>query len=430
MKIKRDRYLKQLIAKQWNGQIKIITGIRRCGKSVLLFDLFRDYLLQNGVKGTNIISLALDDNANKNYRNPDVLSQYVLNLCSDQSQKYYVLLDEIQYAITKEELRNTQTPVELYGVLVGFLNRKNIDVYITGSNSRLLSSDIRTEFRGRGDKIHVYPLSFQEYFEASGLDKWDAYNEYILYGGMPRLLQLGDDTEKYNYLDGLFEEIYFRDIEERYQIRLPNVLRSLTDDLCSSVGSLTNAAKIAASVNTHFKVNTNSMTISQYLSYLEDSFLFSRAQRYDVKGKRYFEYPSKYYCTDIGLRNIRIGLRQQEESHILENLIYNELCIRGYAVDVGLVTTAETNQEGKQSQKGLEVDFIAHLGPKQYYIQVALNMDDEEKQRKELRPLLAIHDSFRKVVISKSYGKSWVDDQGILRLSVIDFLLDEHALDR
>lgn len=430
MLIKRDRYLNKLIRKEWNGQIKIITGIRRAGKSVLLFELFRDYLIQKGVKESNIIALALDDVINEKYRDPYTLSAYIRNRCSDSSQKYYVFLDEIQYAISNEEMLHPETPIKLYGVLIGFLNLKNIDVYVTGSNSKLLSEDVQTEFRGRGDRIHVYPLSFKEYMEASGLSESKAYDEYSLYGGMPRLLQLDDDEEKYNYLNDLFEGIYFKDIQERYKIKLPNVLRSMTDDLCSSVGSLTNASKIADAVNTHLKVKTNSETISKYLSYLTDSFLFSKAERYDVKGKRYFEYPAKYYCTDIGLRNIRLGLRQQDKPHILESILYNELRIRGYAVDVGIVNITEKNAEGKRTKKDLEVDFIAHLGPKQYYIQSALNMDEEEKEKKELRPLLAIQDSFRKVVISMSYGKSWIDDYGVLRLNVLDFLLDENSLDR
>lgn len=307
---------------------------------------------------------------------------------------------------------------------------KNIDVYVTGSNSKLLSKDVSTEFRGRGDVVHIYPLSFKEFYEASGLDKADAYDEYITYGGMPYLLNLHSDEDKYQYLDELFEEIYFKDIEERYTVMLPGVLRDLTSRLCSSIGSLTNASKISRTVNTAKKVNTDSETISMYLTYLTDSFLFSKAERYDVKGKKYFDYPSKYYCMDVGLRNVRLGLRQQEETHILENVIYNELLMRGFAVDVGMVEVVERNQEGKRKQKSLEVDFIARKGSKKYYIQSALSMDDEDKAKAELRSLLAIKDSFKKIVVSRSYGKSWIDEDGILRLGVMDFLLDEGSINR
>lgn len=430
MLIKRDRYLRQLFGKQWNGRIKILTGIRRCGKSTVLFEIFLQYLLNQKMDRGHIITLALDDDKNKQYRNPEELSKYIRSKCVHPEEKYYVLLDEIQYAISKEELHNPDTPVRLYSVLNGLLHMKNIDVYVTGSNSKLLSRDVSTEFRGRGDTIHIYPLSFTEYYEASGMDKEDAYAEYAMYGGMPYLLNLNTDDEKYDYLDNLFEEIYFKDIEERYAIRLPGVLRDLTSSLCSSVGSLTNASKIAKAVNSMKNVKTDSETISQYLSYLADSFLFSKAERYDVKGKRYFEYPAKFYCTDIGLRNVRLGLRQQEPTHIMENILYNELLVRGYAVDVGVVEAVDRNAEGKRTQKSLEIDFIARKGSKKYYIQSAFSMEDVEKQKMELRPLLAVEDFFKKIVVSKTYGKSWTDDRGILRIGLLDFLMDENSLDR
>lgn len=430
MLIKRDRYLRQLIGKQWNGRIKILTGIRRCGKSTVLFEIFLQYLLNQKMDRGHIITLALDDDKNKQYRNPEELSKYIRSKCVHPEEKYYVLLDEIQYAISKEELHNPDTPVRLYSVLNGLLHMKNIDVYVTGSNSKLLSRDVSTEFRGRGDTIHIYPLSFTEHYEASGMDKEDAYAEYAMYGGMPYLLNLNTDDEKYDYLDNLFEEIYFKDIEERYAIRLPGVLRDLTSSLCSSVGSLTNASKIAKAVNSMKNVKTDSETISQYLSYLADSFLFSKAERYDVKGKRYFEYPAKFYCTDIGLRNVRLGLRQQEPTHIMENILYNELLVRGYAVDVGVVEAVDKNAEGRRTQKSLEIDFIARKGSKKYYIQSAFSMEDVEKQKMELRPLLAVEDFFKKIVVSKTYGKSWTDDRGILRIGLLDFLMDENSLDR
>lgn len=428
--IERAIYLNKLIRKQWNGKIKIITGIRRSGKSTLLFDIYREHLLNSGTLESDIIALALDDDLNEEFRDPSKISDYVRKKCADKNKKYYVFLDEIQFAISKEELRNKDKPIKLYSVLNGFLNLKNIDVYVTGSNSKLLSKDVLTEFRGRGDVIHVYPLSFSEFYAATELDKIDAYNEYVMYGGMPYLLQLDSDQDKYEYLESLFEEIYFKDIEERYNILLPEVIRNLTSSICSSVGSLTNASKIARTVSTAKGKNVDSETISLYLEYLQDSFLFSRADRYDVKGKKYFDYPSKYYCTDVGLRNICLGLRQQEETHILENILYNELLYRGYSVDVGVVEVTEKNEEGKRSKKTLEIDFIARKGTEKYYIQSALSMDDTEKQDAELKSLRAVRDSFKKLVISKSYGKSWVDDEGILRINVIDFLLDANSLNR
>lgn len=428
--IERKKYLEALIRRQWNHRIKVITGIRRCGKSTLLFELFREYLLSSGVSENNIISLALDDDLNEKYRDPHCLSAYVRELASDPAQKYYVLIDEIQFAISKEELRQKDQPVRLYSVLNGFLRLKNIDVYVTGSNSKMLSKDISTEFRGRGDEVKVYPLSFREFYEACGQDKMDAYNEYSMYGGMPYLFTLDRDEDKYQYLSNLFEEIYFKDIEERYSIALPGVLRELTSDLCSSIGSLTNANKISRTLQSVKHMKVDSETISLYLNYLTESFLFSEAVRYDIKGKKYFDYPSKYYCTDIGLRNVRLGLRQQEETHIMENLIYNELIVRGCHVDVGVIPIVEKNQEGKREQKNCEIDFIAASGSKRYYIQSALNMDDPQKEKTEIRPLSAVKDSFKKIIVSKSYGKSWTDEAGILRINIIDFLLDENSLDR
>ena len=428
--IERKKYLDALIKRKWNGRIKVITGIRRCGKSTLLFDLFKEHLLKSGVSEQNIITLALDEDVNERYRDPHELSSYVRERVINKEQQYYVLIDEIQFAITREELAQKDAPVRLYSTLNGFLHMKNIDVYVTGSNSKMLSKDISTEFRGRGDVVRVYPLSFAEFYSASDLEKADAYNEYSMYGGMPYLHYLDSDEDKFQYLSELFEEIYFKDIEERYTIKLPGVLRELTNDLCSSVGSLTNANKIAKTLQSTRNIKVDPETISLYLTYLTDSFLFSEAVRYDIKGKKYFEYPSKYYCTDIGLRNVRLGLRQQEETHIMENCIYNELIIRGYQVDVGVIPIIEKNETGVRAQKNCEIDFIATKGSKKYYIQSALSMDDEAKEKNELRPLKAINDSFKKIVVSKTYGKSWNDENGILRINLIDFLLDENSLDR
>ncbi len=428
--IERKKYLNALIKRKWNGRIKVITGIRRCGKSTLLFELFKDHLLQSGVPEENIILLALDEDINACYRNPDVLSSYVREQAADKKQQYYVLIDEIQFAITKEELVQKDAPVKLYSTLNGFLHMKNIDVYVTGSNSKMLSKDISTEFRGRGDVVRLYPLSFAEFYSASEMEKTDAYNEYSMYGGMPYLFNLDSDEDKFQYLSELFEEIYMKDIEERYTIKLPGVLRELTSDLCSSVGSLTNASKIARTLQSTKNRKVDTETISTYLTYLTDCFLFSDAVRYDIKGRRYFEYPSKYYCTDIGLRNIRLGLRQQEETHIMENCIYNELIIRGCQVDVGMIPIIEKTDTGSRTQKNCEIDFIVTIGSKKYYIQSALSMDDEAKENKELRPLRAVNDSFKKIVVSKTYGRSWNDENGILRINLIDFLLDEYSLDR
>ena len=430
MIVNRENYVNQLKKKQWNGMIKIITGIRRCGKSTLLLKLFRQYLLDSGVPQKNIISLQLDEDVNEKYRDPAELSKFVRKKIKNSDEKFYILLDEIQYAISKEELRNRDEPVRLYSVLNGLLHMENVDVYVTGSNSKMLSKDVSTEFRGRGDKIHITPFTFKEFQQASGLHHIEAFDTYKTYGGMPYLLSLDSDEDKYQYLSNLFEEIYFHDIEERYSISLPGVLRELTNDLCSSIGSLTNASKISRSIQSMKNIAVSSETISTYLNYLTESFLFSKAERFDVKGKRYFEYPSKYYCTDIGLRNVRLGLRQQDETHIMENIIYNELIARRYIVDVGIVVIPEKNADGITERKNCEIDFIARKGNLQYYIQSAYRMDDPEKSSTELRPLLTVRDSFKKIVISQTGGKSWYDDNGILRIGLIDFLLDEKSLDR
>ena len=427
--IARDSYINKIISKQWNGRVKIITGIRRCGKSTILFELFRQHLLSEGVSEEDIISIALDQDRYAPLRDPKELADYIRNRTADAGRRFYLMIDEIQYAISSRELRSTDAPVRIYEVLNEFLSYKNVDIYVTGSNSRLLSKDISTEFRGRGDVVKVYPLSFKEYADGTGMDKRDAYDEYMMYGGMPCLAQLSSDEEKLQHLEDLSEEIY-KDIEERCQIKHPDILREMTGALCSSVGSLTNASKISRTVKSTRNLDVDPETVSSYLRYLQDAFLFSEAVRYDIKGKRYFEYPSKYYCTDIGLRNARLGLRQIEQTHIMENLIYNELLVRGYSVDVGVIALREPDANKVMHQKNCEVDFVARKGSRIYYLQSALSMDDPDKERTELRSLRAIDDSFRKIVVSKSYGKSWTDDKGILRIGLIDFLLDENSLDR
>ena len=424
--IKRDEYLKRIIDRKENGLIKVITGIRRCGKSFLLFNLFYDYLIQSGVKEEQIIRIALDDDTFEKYRDSDELSKYIRGEIVN-SDMYYILIDEVQYAITKDELKNPEN-IRLYNVLNGLMRLRNVDIYVTGSNSKMLTKDVLTAFRGRGDEIKIYPISFKEFYSLEGGDKSDAYEEYALYGGMPLVLSKKNDVEKMRYLQNLFTEVYFKDIEERYDIEMPGVLSELTDDLCSSVGSLTNASKIAKTLQSVKNIKVSSTTISRYLNYLIESFLFSNAKRYDVKGKKYFEYPSKYYCTDIGLRNARLNFRQQEETHIMENIIYNELLCREYSVDVGVVEIVETNA-GERTKKQCEIDFVVNKGSKKYYIQSALNVSDASKLETELRPLKNTKDFFKKIIVSKTSMRHWTDDDGILHVGLYEFLLNENSLD-
>ena len=424
--IKRDSYLNRIINKKENGLIKVVTGIRRCGKSYLLFNLFYDYLIESGVKEEQIITIALDDDTNIQYRDPDELSRYVRSRIVNKDM-YYILIDEVQYAISKEELKNPDD-IRLYNVLNGLLRLRNVDIYVTGSNSKLLTKDVLTAFRGRGDEVRVYPISFKEYYAFVGGDKSEAYEEYALYGGMPLVLSKKTDEEKLSYLQGLFTEVYFKDIVERYEIELPDVLEELTDDLCSSIGSLTNASKITNTLQSVKSIKVSSTTISNYLNYLIESFLFCNAKRYDVKGKKYFEYPSKYYCTDVGLRNARLNFRQQEETHIMENIIYNELLCRGYSVDVGVVEIVE-RKDGKKIKKQCEIDFVVNVGAKKYYIQSALNVSEPSKMETELRPLKNTKDFFKKIIVSKTSMKPWTDEDGILHLGLYEFLLNEKSLE-
>ena len=424
--IKRDDYLRRLIDKKENGLIKVITGIRRCGKSFLLFNLFYDYLINSGVDEEQIITIALDDDLFVDYRDPDELSKYIRGKIVNKDL-YYILIDEVQYAISKNELKNPDN-IRLYNVLNGLMRLRNVDIYVTGSNSKMLTKDVLTAFRGRGDEVKIYPISFKEYYSFVGGDKSDAYEEYALYGGMPLLLSKKSDAEKISYLQNLFSEVYFKDITERYDIELPDVLSELTDDLCSSIGSLTNASKIANTLRAVKNIKVTSTTVSNYLNYLIESFLFSNAKRYDVKGKKYFEYPSKYYCTDIGLRNARLNFRQQEETHIMENIIYNELLRRECSVDVGVVEIVETH-DGKRTKKQCEIDFVVNRGTKKYYIQSSLNVSEPSKLETELRPLKNTKDFFKKIIISKTAMKPWTDEEGILHLGLYEFLLNEHSLD-
>ncbi len=425
--IKRETYLCELINRKENGLIKVITGIRRCGKSYLLFNIYYEYLLSQGVSEENIIKISLDDEENEELREPKKLSVYIREKLSNNDLMHYVFIDEVQYVIKKEDLKSDK-PLPLYGVLNGLMKLTNVDVYVTGSNSKLLSKDVMTEFRGRGDEVRIYPLTFKEFYAYAGGDKAEAFEEYALYGGLPLVLSKKTPREKMKYLSDLFKEVYFKDIEDRYNVAMPEVLQVLTDDLCSSVGSLTNSLKIANTLKSVRNINVNSQTISTYLTYLEESFLFNEAKRFDVKGKKYFSYPSKYYCTDMGLRNARLNFRQQEETHAMENIIYNELLARGYSVDVGVVQYTSKGTDGKQHQIQCEIDFVVNDGMNKYYIQSALNIDDANKEKTELRPLTATRDFFKKVIVTKTRMKPWLDDSGIIHVGLYDFLLDESCL--
>ena len=407
--IPRDNYLQKLIDRMNNGMIKVVTGIRRCGKSYLLFDIFYNYLVQNGVDKEHIISLQLDDRMNIRYRNPDFLCEYVHSKIVDE-KNYFILLDEVQYVNEFEDVLNS------------FLHIKNADVYVTGSNAKSLSSDIITEFRGRGDQIYLTPLSFKEFFDYSKLDFDEAWNEYSMYGGMPYLLMCKTDQQKIQYLDSLFKETYIKDIVNRNAIRNTDVLEDVLNIVASSIGSLTNPNKLSNSFKTLKNINVAPNTIKEYLDYCIDSFLIQKAYRYDVKGKKYIDTPLKYYFTDIGLRNIRLGFRQQEETHIMENIIYNELITRGYQVDVGVVEISEKNENNNFVRKQLEVDFVCNLGYERIYIQLALNIDDIVKKEQEEKSLIKIYDNFRKIIVVKENIRKWKDENGILIIGLKEFL--------
>ena len=426
MEIKRDRYLQQIISYMWDGQVKVITGIRRCGKSYLLSVLFKNYLIDQGVAADNIISIELDLTHDIKYRDPLALAEYVRSRVEGQNGQFYLFVDEIQMS---DEVKNPYNPegkkITFYDALNDLRSLPNLDVYVTGNNSKMLSKDILTEFRGRSDEIHVHPLSFAEYYSAVGGDKEEAFDDYAFYGGMPLVLSRPNDTARTNYLSSLFSEVYFKDIVERKKIEREDVLGQLLDLLCSSVGSLTNPKKIADTIRTETGENISQNTISAYIAHLEDAFLFSEAKRYDVKDRKYFEYPYKYYCEDIGLRNARIGFRQQEMTHIMENIIYNELVIRGFSVDVGVVYSNEKNASGSYSKVAHEIDFIASKGGKKVYIQSAFALLDETKTQQELRPFALIGDSFPKVIVRRDIRKRWYDDNGVLNVGLTEFLLDE-----
>ncbi len=409
--IERNEYLNKLISRRENGMIKILTGIRRCWKSFILDPIFKDYLLSDGVKENHIIKLDLDDIKNMKYLDPEKLDKYVDEHTVD-SEMHYVLIDEIQKVDNFE------------AVLNGFLHRRNLDVYVTGSNSKFLSSDIITEFRGRGDEIRIFPLSFSEFYNAYEGEKQNAWKEYITYGGMPQILDNISEEQKTNYLNTLFNLTYIRDIVERNKIEKDDILEALLNMLSSSVGSLTNPQKLYNTFISNGITGISKNTIISYLDYLLDSFLLEKVERYDVKGKKYITTPQKYYFADIGLRNARLNFRQQEENHLMENIIYNELIVRGYNVDIGVV---EIREGGERKQ--LEVDFVCNQGSKRYYIQSALNIDTREKNEQESKSLNNIGDSFKKIIVVKDDIKLWRNEKGILIIGIQEFLLNKNSLD-
>lgn len=410
MVIKRDFYLSKLIQHKKNGMVKIITGIRRSGKSYLLFKLFRDHLLETGIKEDHIISIALDDFGNRKLQNPDELYNYVKSQIVD-NEDYYILLDEIQLV------------PEFESVINGFMHIANADIYVTGSNSKFLSSDIITEFRGRGDEIRVYPLNFSEFYSVYGGDFDKAWIMYCNYGGMPLCLSMETVADKAKYLTSLFDTTYLADIINRNNLRGNVEINELTDVLASSIGSLTNPLKLSNTFASTKNVKLSANTISSYLNYLQDAFLVERAVRYDIKGKKYINTPAKYYFVDMGLRNARLSFRQQEYTHIMENVIYNELRLRGYSVDVGVVENVE-KENGVSVRKSLEVDFVVNLGNRRYYIQSAYNIPSEEKMTQEQASLLSINDAFRKIIVVNQPIMSGYNEQGILMLSLQDFLMN------
>lgn len=416
MEIKRDAYLEQLKIRKDNGMIKVITGIRRCGKSFLLFVLFKKYLLENGVGSEHIIEIALDGIENEELRDPKKCYWHIKEAMKDE-QKYYLFLDEVQFMPRFEEVLNS------------LLRISNIDVYVTGSNSKFLSSDIVTEFRGRGDEIRIYPLSFAEFYGAYNGDYDDAWNEYMIYGGLPQVAQFSMERQKAEYLKNIFANVYIKDVVERNKIQNVYEIGALVDILASAIGAPTNPTKISNTFKSERGINYSNKTISNHIDYLAEAFLISKAGRYDIKGRKYVGAKQKYYFSDVGLRNARLNFRQQEPTHIMENIVYNELLVRGYNVDVGIIDVFEKNREGKRVHKQLEVDFVVNQGSQRYYIQVAYDMASEEKQAQELKSLRNIPDSFKKIVIVNGTKKPWRNDEGFVIMGMKYFLLNANSLE-
>ena len=416
MDIKRDKYLNDLINRMHNGMIKVVTGIRRCGKSYLLFNIFKNYLLEHGVASSHIITIELDQRKNKKYRDPDTILDYIESLIEDDGQ-YYVMLDEVQMLQEFEEVLNS------------LLHIRNADIYVTGSNSKFLSKDVITEFRGRGDEIHIYPLTFKEFMEAYNGDMYHGWAEYVVYGGLPLTVTMKTEEQKISYLTNLFKETYLKDIIERHHIEKTQELEDLINILASAIGSLTNPPKIEATFKSSIQSTISLNTIRQYIEHLEDAFIINKANRYNVKGRKYIGTPLKYYFEDVGLRNARLGFRQVEETHLMENIIYNELRSRGYTVDVGVVEKRGTDENGKEYKNQLEIDFVANLGSKRYYIQSAFSMPTEEKRIQEKASLVNVNDFFKKIIVVKDVVNVTRDEDGITTMSIYDFLLKENSLE-
>lgn len=416
MEIQRTQYIDLLLNRMHNKMIKVITGMRRSGKSYLLFNLFKKTLIAQGVAQSHIISIELDRYENRAFRDPDVVLEYI-HSCIKEEGMYYLLMDEVQMLSDFEEVLNS------------LMHNDSLDIYVTGSNSKFLSKDVMTQFRGRGDEIHVFPLTFKEFMQVYEGDVYHGWSEYVVYGGLPLVATMRTDEQKIHYLTNLFTETYLKDIIERYHIDKIQEMDDLLNVLASFVGSLTNPPKIEATFKSTIHSNISMNTIRQYLAYLEDAFLIHKAYRYNVKGRKYIGTPLKYYFEDVGLRNARLGFRQVEETHLMENIIYNELRSRGYSVDVGVVEKRERDERGKEIKKQLEIDFIANLGSNRYYIQSAFSMPTEQKRIQEKASLLNVKDSFKKIILVKDVMKVSHDEDGIVTMSVYDFLLNENSLD-
>ena len=422
--IKRDRYLNRLIHSMWNGEIKVVTGIRRCGKSVLLFDIFYEYLLSRGIADDHIIRLELDQRRYYKYRNPIVLCEHVESIVKDRpDERFFLFVDEVQLTGTVKDAANGGIEVTIYDMLNELKAYKNLDVYVTGSNSRMLSKDIATEFRGRATQVHVYPLSFEEYFSFIGGDKNAALTQYMLYGGMPRIAVMDEEQDKKDYLANLYQEVYIKDIVERHHLEREDILNAILDYTASQISSLTNPTNISNALSSmrHEKVSPG--MVDAYLSHVMDAFLISMAHRYDIKGKKYFNYPNKYYYTDIGLRNARLNYRQYDPGHIMENIIYGELVLRGYSVDVGMVLERKNNEKIQR-----EIDFVVNEGDRRIYIQSAYQMDTEAKENSEIQSMKLTGDFFKKIVIRQDIPHNYYDANGIFHCNLIDFLLENVEL--
>ena len=432
MQINRDFYLNKLISKKENGLIKVITGIRRCGKSYLLFNIYHDYLTSIGIDESQIVELALDEIKNAKFRNPIELDKHIKELTKDKNKMFYVFIDEIQKVddIQNPYIDDKDARIGFVDTLLGLMKLPNVDLYVTGSNSKMLSSDILTEFKDRGDEIRVSPLTFKEFYLAYNGDKNNAWQEYVTYGGMPLAVTKKTHEEKSKYLKDLFKKTYISDVLDRHKISNDKeVIEDLLNFISSSIGSLTNPTKLANSFASNKNIKIASDTISTYLDYLIDAFILNKAYRYDVKGKKYINTPLKYYFTDVGLRNARLNFRQQEENHIMENIIYNELLHREFDVDIGIVEYNYKDELGKSKRTQFEIDFVANKNSKRYYIQSALNIDSENKRKQETQSLNKVADSFKKIVVVKDNIIPWHDDQGILYIGVQQFLLEDNAID-